>query len=69
MKELIEQLKAFALAHYNEGGHWVYETHDDGDYEGMIVATGSLESAMASLKDYWELKQEQYEEISSLASW
>lgn len=67
MKEMIEALKKYALDNYNEGGHWVYETHDDRDYEGLIVATGSLEDAMKQIKEYWELKQDMDDDISATA--
>ena len=35
---MIQALKAYALANYEAGGHWVYETYDTADYE-VIVAT------------------------------
>ena len=67
MKDKIEILKAYALAHYSEGGDWVYETHTDKDYEDMLVTSGNLETAKANLKEYWELMHEREQEIQSLA--
>ena len=40
MKELIEKVKAYALAHYEDGWHWVYETHDYKDYKEELEDQG-----------------------------
>lgn len=56
----VEQLKQFVLDNYERGGHWVYETHDDEDYQRELRAVGgSLPGAKKGLKQYWEMMNEQ----------
>lgn len=50
----VKALKEYVLAHYEDGGHWVYETHGTGDYELVLSSCGSVEAAKADLKAYWE---------------
>jgi hypothetical protein len=54
----VEALKKFALDHYEEGGHWVYETHGTGDYELVLRSHKTLAEAKADLRDYWECMNE-----------
>jgi hypothetical protein len=63
MKDEVQAMKDYARDHYDEGGHWVYETHDDKDYEEMLLASGSLEDAKRNLREFWLLKQEMYEDV------
>lgn len=57
-------LEAFALDHYEEGGHWVYETHDRKDYEKVLDRHGGdVEAAKVELRDHWFLIQEYAEDI------
>ena len=60
----IEALKAFALTHYDEGGHWVYETHSDSDYADILQhCYGNLTMAKVFLKNYWSEREAQADEI------
>jgi hypothetical protein len=63
----IKALEVYALNNYDAGGHWVYETYGRGDYLSLLLAVDSLDDAKQYLKDYWELQQEQYEDISATA--
>jgi galactokinase len=59
----IDVLERYALENYQEGGHWVYETHGKADYlEALEEAGFDLEKTKANLKDYWELMNEQQAE-------
>ena len=54
------ELEQYALDNYNQGGHWVYETHGNEDYQEVLEYCGNdIEKAKASLKEYWEFKLEQ----------
>lgn len=47
-------LEAHALANYEQGGHWVYETYDTADYEAIIAeAEGDLNRAKELLEEAW----------------
>lgn len=62
MESKIKALEAFALANYENGGHWVYETHESDDYQKRLDAVGGdLEKAKSELKKYWIL----IEQVSS----
>jgi hypothetical protein len=63
MKDEVQALKDYANDHYDEGGHWVAETHDTKDYEEMLLASSSLEVAKRNLREFWLLKQEMYEDV------
>lgn len=63
---MVKALKEFALANYEQGGHWIYETYDDADYEAALAeAEGDLERAKAALKDTWTLYQELEEDCAN----
>ena len=48
-------LEAYALANYEQGGHWVYETHSEEDYLDLLKqANGDLETAKILVKREWE---------------
>lgn len=56
MQDNIEQLKAYALANYENGGHWVIETFDDQRYiETLSKTNNDVEAAKAKLRAYWQL--------------
>lgn len=56
MIDAVKQLEAYALAHYEQGGHWVYETHDVADYvEYLERAQGDVAAAKQLVREYWEL--------------
>jgi hypothetical protein len=56
MQNKIEQLKAYAEANYQVGGHWIVETHDAKDYEARLAKVGGdVEAAKASMQRYWQL--------------
>ena len=63
MNVQLQNLKAFALSNYDKGGHWVYETYEDADYEAALKE--GFKKAKASLKAHWELMNEQ----ESNAAW
>ena len=68
MKDLPQELRDYALANYDEGGHWVYETHSDEDYSEVINRNHyDMDAAKRELKEYWELMHEREQEIQSLA--
>ena len=54
----VEALKKFALDHYEEGGHWVFETFGTGDYEEVLRSFATVDEAKADLKAYWDLMAE-----------
>lgn len=59
----IQELKKFALAHYEEGGHWVYECYENEELEGTLMrAGGDVELAKEYLRTYWEMVNEQQAE-------
>jgi len=59
IKAHVAALEAFALKHYEEGGHWVYETHTKEDYIQFLArANWDLGVAMLNLHDYWMLMNE-----------
>lgn len=52
----VQALQAYALAHYDEGGHWIYETYTDEEYNCVLVeANGNLANAKAALREEWTL--------------
>ncbi len=60
MEGMIEELKGFALEHYEEGGHWVFETYDKNDYiEAITECKGDIKKAKAYIRNHWELIEEQ----------
>jgi hypothetical protein len=63
MEDEVKALEQYAHDHYEEGGHWVYETHDKEDYRKILLRTFSLEQAKREIRDDWELTQEQYNEV------
>lgn len=49
-----DELEAYALANYEAGGHWVFETYSDSDYRRILdEAGGSIAKAKAALKEEW----------------
>lgn len=61
-------LEAFALAHYEAGGHWVYETHGAEDYLAILAeAGGDMDRARAALRADWERTESYAAEIRSEA--
>jgi len=56
MTDKIEALKAYALAHYDNGGEWVFETQDRADYQSVLDNVGGdINKAKQSLRKHWEL--------------
>ena len=65
MNEAIQALEQFALDNYENGGHWVYETHGADDYQEILdEAVGDLAKAKALLRDYWEFMNERQRECA-----
>ena len=56
MNSQVANLKAWVLSKYNVGGHWIYETYEDADYEVALV--GGFKAAKAKLRYSWELLNE-----------
>ena len=57
---MIDQLKAYAMEHYEAGGHWIFETYSDADYQREIdFAGGSFAKAKKALKLEWKIINEQ----------
>lgn len=55
MNDVVKVLKDFALANYEEGGHWVYECWGNEDYLQALTEGGDLAGAMKVIKDHWEM--------------
>ena len=56
MDILIAEPEQYALSHYEEGGHWVYETYSRSDYiETLEENDFDLAKAKQDIKGYWEL--------------
>jgi len=54
--DVVQELQAYALANYNAGGHWIYETSSDADYLAVYEkANGNVKKAKALLKAEWKL--------------
>lgn len=55
----IEILKQFALDNYEQGGHWVFETHEDCDYQEFLdEAAGDMAKAKKLVRENWEFQEE-----------
>lgn len=53
-EDVVKELKAFALASYEDGGDWIYETHDYKDYLAVFERNGfNLNKSKAALKRKW----------------
>jgi hypothetical protein len=51
----IKELQDFAHAHYEDGGHWVYEAFDAADYQEVLDDNnGNMELCKARLRHHWE---------------
>lgn len=56
MNEAMKALEQFALDNYEEGGHWVVETHVAQDYQEYLdEACGNVAKAKKLVRSYWEL--------------
>jgi hypothetical protein len=56
IKTHVAALEAYALKHYENGGHWVYETHGREDYEEYLAdANWDLNIAIQRMVAYWSL--------------
>ena len=56
IKTHVATLEAYALKHYEDGGHWVYETHGSEDYEQYLAeANWDLNVAIQRMVSYWRL--------------
>ena len=52
---MIDTLKAYALANYEAGGHWIVETYSDADYQRTLdEAGGDVKKAGAAIKSEWD---------------
>jgi len=49
-----ETLEAYAMQHYEAGGHWIVETFGPADYQAIVdAAGGNMAKAKAALKREW----------------
>ncbi len=65
MEDVFKTLEQFALDHYEEGGHWVYETHDKDDYQMVLDdAFGDIEKAKDILREYWGFMNDRKKDCS-----
>lgn len=56
MNEAMKALEQFAMDNYEEGGHWVVETHVAEDYQEYLdEAGGNVAKAKKLVRSYWEL--------------
>lgn len=56
-------LEAYAMQHYEAGGHWIVETYNDADYQAVLdEAGGNMAKAKAALKKAWLFLVEQQAE-------
>lgn len=61
----VQALKDYALANYEAGGHWVYETYDNADYLAIVhEAEGNVERAKELVKEAWEFICEREQECA-----
>ena len=59
----VKELKSYALAHYEEGGHRAYECWGDEEYEDLIEEVGGdVDVAKKHLRKWWEFVNEQQAE-------
>jgi hypothetical protein len=50
----IKTLEAYAMQHYEAGGHWIVETYGAADYQAVLdEAGGNMAKAKAALKREW----------------
>jgi hypothetical protein len=55
LNEAMKALEQFALDNYEEGGHWVVETHEAADYQEFLdEAAGDEAKAKKLVREYWE---------------
>ena len=58
-------LEAYALKHYEDGGHWVYETYGREDYLELLGdANWDLNVAIQRMVSYWQLMNMQQKECA-----
>ncbi len=58
--DLVKELEKFAVAHYEQGGHWIVERWESADYQALLRENSNdVELAQAALKREWELTNEQ----------
>ena len=60
---MIKTLEAYAMQHYETGGHWVVETYETADYQAALdAAGGDIDKAKAAIKRAWLFLVEQERE-------
>lgn len=51
---MIKTLEAYAMQHYEAGGHWIVETYGDADYQAVLDEAGDdIVAAKAMLEKAW----------------
>jgi len=55
-----QALEAYAVQHYETGGHWIVETYGIADYQATLdAAGGDIDEAKAAIKRAWLFQVEQ----------
>lgn len=61
----IKTLEQFAHAHYEAGGHWVFECYGRDDYIRVLDdANGDIDRAKQLIKEDWEFTNEREQECA-----
>jgi hypothetical protein len=61
----VQELEQFALAHYDQGGHWIVECWGSVDYECLLRENSNdVELAKEALKREWEITVAQERECA-----
>jgi len=61
----ISELMQYARSNYEEGGHWVFECFDVGDYEEVLErCRGNMDEAKLMLRERWTLMVEREREYA-----
>lgn len=66
-KSQVQQLKDYALENYESGGHWIYESFDESDYEEFLTeGQGDLAKTKQLLEDHWAYLEATSKDINSM---
>jgi len=63
--EAVAELENYAKDHYEEGGHWVFETYNlDAYIEVLTLTRGNVPEAKKMLRDNWTRINERAKECA-----
>lgn len=58
-KEMIAKLQDHCLEHYEQGGHWLYETYDEADFLKILyICKGDMDEAIKECEVRWKLLED-----------